>query len=121
LAFEYQGEPHYVDISIYGQLHRRQTSDQQKADIAKNYGITLIPIPFWWDKEHSSIISTLYSLRPDLSLSHIQGMPIPLLMPEKFKQAIRYYPNVAKEYNDFHDPSGWYDLLVKKLRCSSGL
>ncbi len=49
LAFEYQGEHHYRSSSIYGTPERQQEHDAEKHDACKSSGITLIPIPFWWN------------------------------------------------------------------------
>jgi hypothetical protein len=66
LAFEYQGEIHYKDISVYGSARKRQQSDKMKAEAAKNAGISLIAIPFWWDQELLSLISTIRLYRPGI-------------------------------------------------------
>jgi len=71
LAFEYQGEPHYL-TSVYGSHKHKQENDERKAGITKDMGITLITIPFWWDKTISFIANTIRDVRPDISLSVVR-------------------------------------------------
>lgn len=40
-------------------------------------GITLIEIPFWWDRTYESIAATTYSVRPELFSSEPGGTTIP--------------------------------------------
>jgi hypothetical protein len=70
LAFEYQGETHYFDVPIYGPLQHRQKKDSEKAAVAKEEGITLITIPFWWDKMEASLVATIKQQRTDLTLPY---------------------------------------------------
>jgi hypothetical protein len=55
LAFEYQGEHHYVDTPVMGHLELYKEHDQQKRQLCERVGITLIEVPYWWDKEISSL------------------------------------------------------------------
>src|SRR5689334_10826591 len=61
LAFEYNGEQHCISIFSYQELTKLDTQvfvfnlageqgrrDQQKQKVAKDQGITLIVIPYWW-------------------------------------------------------------------------
>jgi len=50
LAIEYDGEPHYKEIDIYGGkegLKERQKRDQLKNQYCKENGINLLRIPYW--------------------------------------------------------------------------
>jgi hypothetical protein len=108
IAFEYQGEPHYFSTSTYGSANQRQESDQVKAQIAKGMGITLIHIPFWWDKSSESLSATLRHYRPDLDIALRPGIsPIPLKMPSKYERTYQYKPNIPQKYDEKIDPSGW--------------
>ena len=44
-------------------------------------GITLIEIPYWWDRSFESLESTIYSQRPDLFKKPPTSAPIPLFPP----------------------------------------
>jgi hypothetical protein len=56
LAIEYQGEQHYIATQLHGSPEIAKKSDQRKAEISKQQGVTLVHIPFWWDKS----VSTTY-------------------------------------------------------------
>ena len=44
-------------------------------------GISLIEVPYWWDRKMSSLAATVYNTRPDLFTEKPQGNPIPLNIP----------------------------------------
>ena len=50
-----------------------------------NIGITLIEVPYWWDKQVSSLASTIYNTRPDLFDTKPQGIAIPSIPPSLTK------------------------------------
>ncbi len=94
LAFEYQGEQHYNTISMYKQnLNVRKRNDKQKAEIAKKNGITLIEIPFWWDKTESSLLATIHLHRPDLM--HEAMLSVAHAVPSDMPPALKVYPIVC--------------------------
>jgi hypothetical protein len=90
LAFEYQGEHHFLSVDHFGSSEIRQRRDQSKRKFASQLGITLISIPFWWDRSSNSLVSTIQYYRPDLgvgdSSSKGKAPPIPLEMPIRFKK-----------------------------------
>ena len=49
----------------------------------KNKGITLIEIPYWWNRKISSLAATIYNSRPDMFPTKPQGEAIPLVLPVK--------------------------------------
>jgi hypothetical protein len=108
LAFEYQGETHYFSSHIFGRASNRQKSDNIKQKFITQMGITLISIPFWWDKSRNSLASTIKLHRPDIEmLDHSTSTPpIPLTMPSKLHRQ-KYIPNCSKDYNGQIDPTGW--------------
>src|SRR4051812_44330056 len=57
LAFEYQGESHYLDIYALGNRWRQRQRDEEKRNACTSRGITLIEIPYWWDFEIPSLIA----------------------------------------------------------------
>jgi hypothetical protein len=110
LAFEYQGEVHYRSTSTYGSASRRQLSDQLKKQYAIEEGVTLIPIPFWWDKSPASLAATIKSYRPDVHVPSTTGQasPIPPEMPTNALRVIPYIPNVSQVFDEDKDPTGLY-------------
>ena len=66
LVFEYQGEQHYLDNTIFGSLSTQQNRDKIKREWFSKAGLTLIEVPFWWDGRSQSLLATIHSHRPDL-------------------------------------------------------
>jgi hypothetical protein len=66
MVIEYQGETHYYDISVFGSAEKRQQNDKIKQHACKQFGLTLISIPFWWDKSSESLAATIAWLRPGI-------------------------------------------------------
>ena len=50
--------------------------DKTKNEICKEVGITLIEVPYWWDRKISSLAATVYNVRPDLFIVKPEGVPI---------------------------------------------
>src|SRR5690242_7527275 len=46
----------------YTDLRSLQQKDRFKESMAKNYGITLITVPFWWNNEIDSIATTIANI-----------------------------------------------------------
>jgi hypothetical protein len=86
LALEYQGEHHYLSNDQFGNLAIYQRRDPAKRKFASQFGITLIPIPFWWDCTSSSLAATIQRYRPDIKIQAKEGPPIALEMPVRFKK-----------------------------------
>jgi hypothetical protein len=72
-------------------------------------GLTLISIPFWWDKSSNSLASTIESARPDIKISASTSKPssISPYMPIKYQRQIKYTPNVSLDFKGQVDPTGW--------------
>jgi hypothetical protein len=50
IAFEYQGEYHYMEVPIHQQsrtLEEIQQTDKLKKDLCQRHGVTLIQVPYW--------------------------------------------------------------------------
>jgi hypothetical protein len=107
LAFEYQGEPHYYDIPIYMSSRKKKTLDHQKKQISKDFGLTLIPVPFWWDKRQESLISTIRQIRPDVPLPSSNSPAISDAIPDKIRGQMKYKPSSAKRCPDSLKPHGF--------------
>jgi hypothetical protein len=79
-------------------LEQRRVADDQKVNICKEngkeislnflmrIGITLVQIPFWWNRKLDSLSSTLYSRRPELFTEIPIASPIPLIQPSPLKK-----------------------------------
>eukprot|EP01124_Arcella_intermedia_P031304 TRINITY_DN7039_c0_g2_i2.p1 TRINITY_DN7039_c0_g2~~TRINITY_DN7039_c0_g2_i2.p1 ORF type:complete len:429 (-),score=73.05 TRINITY_DN7039_c0_g2_i2:180-1466(-) len=66
LAFEYQGEQHYFDFCGKGTLEGCKERDSKKMEQCVQKGITLIHIPYWWDRRGESLLSIIKNVRPDI-------------------------------------------------------
>lgn len=62
LAVEYQGEQHYQDDHVFSHDGLR-ARDNFKREKCKEKGITLIGIPYWWNGDRESIVSTILKSR----------------------------------------------------------
>jgi hypothetical protein len=108
LAIEYQGETHYFSGHLFGQASNRQRADKIKHSFATSIGITLISVPYWWDKSPNSLAATIQYYRPDITISvPSKTLPIPSHMPMNFQRQFRYVPNSSKEYKEQINPTGW--------------
>ncbi len=95
LAFEYNGEYHYKQIPVYqsrssliyfarhDEYVTVQRRDKIKQMVCESNGITLIVIPFWWNKTIESVLHSIRAVRPDILLpaTLLKGKPIPSEMP----------------------------------------
>eukprot|EP01125_Pyxidicula_operculata_P014354 TRINITY_DN4776_c0_g1_i3.p1 TRINITY_DN4776_c0_g1~~TRINITY_DN4776_c0_g1_i3.p1 ORF type:complete len:452 (+),score=28.18 TRINITY_DN4776_c0_g1_i3:387-1742(+) len=67
LAFEYQGEQHYSNVKQSCALFEKYLmNDKRKQKLCDIHGISLITIPYWWDGEMASLISTISEKRADV-------------------------------------------------------
>lgn len=66
VAIEYHGEQHYVNHYLYGTPQIVQQRDQEKRDTCKAAKVTLIEIPFWWNKDKDSLLATIHQQAPQL-------------------------------------------------------
>lgn len=79
LAVEYQGEQHYKDIYLFGERNIFIARDIQKKIECKRRGITIVEIPYWWDRSPTSLVATIIHARPDL---------LPYVSSEYLKQGL---------------------------------
>ena len=69
IGFEYQGEyhfgiPHFLRNEKLIDLVK--IKDEEKIKLCKKHGITLITIPFWWNKNKNDLISTINHYKPGI-------------------------------------------------------
>eukprot|EP01027_Heterolobosea_sp_BB2_P011557 GEZU01016823.1.p1 GENE.GEZU01016823.1~~GEZU01016823.1.p1 ORF type:complete len:144 (+),score=20.19 GEZU01016823.1:43-474(+) len=83
LAFEYHGQQHYQEVHAFGPQSQYEQRDEEKLASCKKAGITLITVPYWWDRTTQSIGGTIAALRPDIvfASSEVVGTPIPTTRP----------------------------------------
>eukprot|EP01124_Arcella_intermedia_P023593 TRINITY_DN3774_c0_g1_i1.p1 TRINITY_DN3774_c0_g1~~TRINITY_DN3774_c0_g1_i1.p1 ORF type:complete len:364 (+),score=65.72 TRINITY_DN3774_c0_g1_i1:160-1251(+) len=84
LALEYQGEQHYHEFSIFNKsLALYIERDKKKKKSCEEKSITLVTVPYWWDRQSTSLATTLHTERPDIfppsSAPGIPPSPHPLL------------------------------------------
>ena len=82
-----------------------------KQEYAKQNGITLISIPFWWGGSPSVLQSVIRWHRPDLLIDTPipNTFPLSLEVPAKFNK-FSYTRNRVQEVTAETDPTGWYIL-----------
>lgn len=69
LAFEYQDSHHYTSKWYANHpIHTYQLRDNIKMWTVASRGLTLIPIPFWWDQQIDSLKATIQLIRPDIQM-----------------------------------------------------
>jgi hypothetical protein len=59
-------------VPIYGFLDKRTFNDQLKQQLSAEVGVTLISIPFWWDKTEESLLATLKKYLLDVGYRSLQ-------------------------------------------------
>lgn len=50
LGLEYHGEQHFQDVQYFGPKQQYTTRDTHKREACEAQGITLIEVPYWWDR-----------------------------------------------------------------------
>jgi hypothetical protein len=61
LAFEFQGRHHFDDMasSSFSPVEVYQQKDKEKVALCESSGITLVPVPYWWDQTLPSLRETV--------------------------------------------------------------
>jgi hypothetical protein len=65
-ALEYQGQQHYHPSYFWSPLERQREKDREKMEACSRKDITLIQIPYWWDRKEESLHATLHKHFPSL-------------------------------------------------------
>eukprot|EP00026_Physarum_polycephalum_P002322 Phypoly_transcript_02328.p1 GENE.Phypoly_transcript_02328~~Phypoly_transcript_02328.p1 ORF type:complete len:917 (+),score=144.55 Phypoly_transcript_02328:40-2790(+) len=79
LGFEYQDPHHYFTVTFGAMaLSEYHKQDALKQKQAKEKGITLINIPFWWDWSLDRLVATIYKFRPELVKALYSPSSLPL-------------------------------------------
>jgi hypothetical protein len=89
IAFEFQGEQHY-GAHIYGHTSRSISNDAEKRSFCSKLGVTLIEVPFWWDKSKEQLESAIARVRPDIIQHVVKGKPF--ATSQEIKRSTLYIP-----------------------------
>ncbi len=81
VEFMWQGLQHYKRVGMFhNQVENSFENDlnrqKQKRELLESKGITLIEIPYWWDKKLDSLQCTIYASKPEIFLCEPQGQVI---------------------------------------------
>ena len=61
-----------------GTLWQKKQTDEEKKRACKLHKITLIEVPFWWDREATSLAATIQKETENLLVDYVAGeCPIP--------------------------------------------
>ena len=85
-----KGQQHYRTVKMFhntSSVEEDKLRDLQKGVLCKEKGITLVEVPYWWDRKFNSLASSVYQQRPDLFKDPPMGSPIPLNPPSDEQRA----------------------------------
>jgi len=68
LAFEYQGYHHFHTHNVFGDPRNHQRRDNEKQHNCTKLGISLVEVPYWWQRDKESLLELLHKHRPDVVL-----------------------------------------------------
>ena len=139
LAFEYQGEQHYKDIPMMGPQSLWTNRDQQKRKACFRRGITLIEIPYWWNEEKESLLTTIHKQRSDIFPDFNPAAPIPEDPPKKSNEEAvslisnseyvpfwdsldnqkKFFFDLSEEFS-IHNLEDWYKLTTQDIYKHGG-
>ncbi len=68
--------------------------DKFKVSVCEKAGITLVVIPYWWNKNIESFAQTLYLMRPDVEINpaYLHGETVPMELPKSDKRSTEKVP-----------------------------
>ena len=94
-------------------MEHRISQDNFKENSCKSLGISLVKIPYWWDRKVSSLAATLCAVRPDLFDIPVVGDVIPISEPSITSKAVVEHKTARKRimtatvWEEGKDPTGW--------------
>lgn len=59
LAFEFNGQQHYHDVSFFGPVEVYRRRDAEKQRLCEEQGIKLVTVPYWWDQRLESLAASI--------------------------------------------------------------
>jgi len=66
IIIEYHGYQHYYDHYLFGDVKSLQERDKEKRIACTNHNISYLEVPYWWQHDKESVISSINQIRPDL-------------------------------------------------------
>mmetsp|Transcript_10344 Transcript_10344/g.42068 ORF Transcript_10344/g.42068 Transcript_10344/m.42068 type:complete len:475 (+) Transcript_10344:14-1438(+) len=75
MALEYNGEHHYEEIPFFGPLESIQRRDREKRELCDRAGVSLVVIPYWWDRSEHSLLATIWRDCPRVLQDMRQARP----------------------------------------------
>ncbi len=105
LAVEYQGNQHYKMHFLFGSPSDQQQRDAEKRQQCRKLGISLIEVPYWWDKNKASLVATIHHVRPDTVPMPTNAVPIPASYTRK--KVDFDVMDMPKQWPEGKDPTGW--------------
>ncbi len=75
----------WLTITMYDDLNKVRKRDKMKQILCSTHGITLIVIPYWWNRTLESVAQMIRLSRPDIKipLHYLKGNPIPNEVPKQ--------------------------------------
>jgi len=74
LVFEYQGFQHYHHHIMFGDAKYGKERGEERLLACKTLEITIIAVPYWWQRDKESVAIILHNFRPDLVTDSPQGV-----------------------------------------------
>lgn len=93
LAFEYQGAQHYTDSHAFSNttIIYSAMKDNIKQRYCFNSNITLICVPYWWDRSLEAISGIIKQIRPDIQLIPVVRPTSKLLDFDLEEPKVKFY------------------------------
>lgn len=106
LALEYQGQAHFKDIYSMGPQRKQKERDDEKRRACLERGITLVEVPFWWDKTKESLQNSIHQANKELIASTGDGSPISKDPPAGFDANVMPLM-LAEDWKEGDNLLGW--------------
>eukprot|EP01114_Cavostelium_apophysatum_P019216 TRINITY_DN6130_c0_g1_i2.p1 TRINITY_DN6130_c0_g1~~TRINITY_DN6130_c0_g1_i2.p1 ORF type:complete len:465 (-),score=99.86 TRINITY_DN6130_c0_g1_i2:53-1447(-) len=97
-------------------LPQQLARDNEKRRVCKEAGITLVEIPYWWDRSDLSLFATIKKYRPDL-LSNIKDVNIArhVIPEEKPTTSLSDSPSSPVKLNQY-DPRPKFEIPLQNWK-----
>jgi len=66
IAIEYHAIHHFEKTEIFGDILKQQQRDSNKQQICNNFGLSIVVIPYWWEKTEADLMQRIRQVRPDI-------------------------------------------------------
>eukprot|EP01114_Cavostelium_apophysatum_P017721 TRINITY_DN5331_c0_g1_i3.p1 TRINITY_DN5331_c0_g1~~TRINITY_DN5331_c0_g1_i3.p1 ORF type:complete len:845 (-),score=169.37 TRINITY_DN5331_c0_g1_i3:2211-4745(-) len=112
LAVEFQGQVHFSQLFKQQSMRIRQQNDELKRLACRDAGITLVAIPYWWDRSKDQLIATVRQQRPDLLFEakiNQNAIPLSQISPRMDQSVLMS----AGDWKSTVDPAG--RMITEKM------